>query len=29
MSVIFEPQAAINPFPPKPTPLKNDEKQFY
>ncbi len=29
MSVMFDPQAAIYPFPPKPTPLNDDEKQFY
>lgn len=28
MSVMFDPQAAIYPFPPKPTPLNDDEKQF-
>lgn len=25
MSVMFDPQAAIYPFPPKPTPLNDDE----
>ncbi|EAA3092878.1 quinolinate synthase NadA [Salmonella enterica subsp. enterica serovar Kedougou] len=29
MSVMFDPQAAIYPFPPKPTLLNDDEKQFY
>lgn len=29
MSVMFDPEAAIYPFPPKPTPLSVDEKQFY
>ena len=29
MSVMFDPEAAIYPFPPKPTPLSRDEKQFY
>ena len=29
MSVMFDPEAAIYPFPPKPTPLSHDEKQFY
>lgn len=29
MSEIFDPQAAIYPFPPKPTPLTADEKQAY
>ena len=29
MSVMFDPEAAIYPFPPKPAPLSVDEKQFY
>ena len=29
MSVMFDPEAAIYPFPPKPVPLSQDEKQFY
>lgn len=29
MSVMFDPEAAIYPFPPKPQPLSVDEKQFY
>ena len=29
MSVMFDPEAAIYPFPPKPVPLSVDEKQFY
>lgn len=29
MSVMFDPQAAIYPFPPKPAPLNQDEKAFY
>ena len=29
MSVMFDPEAAIYPFPPKPVPLSMDEKQFY
>ena len=29
MSVMFDPEAAIYPFPPKPVPLSLDEKQFY
>ena len=29
MSVMFDPEAAIYPFPPKPTALSRDEKQFY
>lgn len=29
MSVMFDPEAAIYPFPPKPVPLTVDEKQFY
>lgn len=29
MSVMFDPEAAIYPFPPKPLPLNLDEKQFY
>ncbi|WP_137651486.1 quinolinate synthase NadA [Escherichia albertii] len=29
MSVIFDPEAAIYPFPPKPTPLSIDEKTHY
>lgn len=29
MSVMFDPEAAIYPFPPKPVPLNLDEKQFY
>ena len=28
MSVMFDPEAAIYPFPPKPAPLSVDEKQF-
>ncbi|MEI9858358.1 hypothetical protein, partial [Enterobacter mori] len=27
MSVMFDPEAAIYPFPPKPVPLSLDEKQ--
>ena len=29
MSVMFDPEAAIYPFPPKPLPLSRDEKEFY
>ncbi|WP_165602927.1 quinolinate synthase NadA, partial [Enterobacter hormaechei] len=29
MSVMFDPETAIYPFPPKPAPLSRDEKQFY
>ncbi|HBC2918739.1 TPA: quinolinate synthase NadA [Escherichia coli] len=29
MSVMFDPEAAIYPFPPKPTPLSIDEKAYY
>jgi quinolinate synthase len=29
MSVMFDPEAAIYPFPPKPVPLNLDKKQFY
>ena len=29
MSVMFDPEAAIYPFPPKPVPLSFDETQFY
>lgn len=29
MSVMFDPENAIYPFPPKPVPLNEDEKQFY
>ena len=29
MSVMFDPEAAIYPFPPKPMPLNRDEKHFY
>ena len=29
MSVMFDPEAAIYPFPPKPATLSVDEKQFY
>lgn len=29
MSVMFDPETAIYPFPPKPLPLSRDEKQFY
>ncbi|HCB0990040.1 TPA: quinolinate synthase NadA, partial [Klebsiella variicola subsp. variicola] len=29
MSVMFDPETAIYPFPPKPQPLTVDEKQFY
>jgi len=29
MSVMFDPEAAIYPFPPKPVPLSQDEKHFY
>ncbi len=29
MSVMFDPEAAIYPFPPKPVALSVDEKQFY
>ncbi len=29
MSVMFDPETAIYPFPPKPAPLSADEKQFY
>ena len=29
MSVMFDPEAAIYPFPPKPTPLSIDEKTHY
>ena len=29
MSVMFDPEAAIYPFPPKPLPLNLDEKHFY
>ncbi|MCT4710808.1 quinolinate synthase NadA [Enterobacteriaceae bacterium H11S18] len=29
MSVMFDPQTAIYPFPPKPKPLSVDEKQYY
>ncbi|WEP50853.1 quinolinate synthase NadA [Cronobacter dublinensis subsp. beijingensis] len=29
MSVMFDPEAAIYPFPPKPAPLSADEKAFY
>ncbi|TDN55276.1 quinolinate synthetase [Buttiauxella sp. JUb87] len=29
MSVMFDPETAIYPFPPKPQPLSADEKQFY
>jgi quinolinate synthase len=28
MSVMFDPEAAIYPFPPKPMPLSRDEKSF-
>ena len=29
MSVMFDPETAIYPFPPKPQPLNRDEKVFY
>ncbi|WP_256743336.1 quinolinate synthase NadA, partial [Cronobacter sakazakii] len=29
MSVMFDPEAAIYPFPPKPVPLSADEKAIY
>ena len=29
MSVMFDPDTAIYPFPPKPTPLSIDEKAYY
>ena len=29
MSVMFDPETAIYPFPPKPLPLSRDEKHFY
>jgi len=29
MSVMFRPEDAIYPFPPKPRPLSDDEKTFY
>lgn len=29
MSVMFDPETAIYPFPPKPVPLSADEKAFY
>lgn len=29
MSVMFDPETAIYPFPPKPTPLSIDEKAYY
>ncbi len=29
MSIMFDPQTAIYPFPPKPAPLNQDEKAFY
>ncbi|WP_455817757.1 quinolinate synthase NadA [Pseudomonas cerasi] len=29
MSLMFDPEAAVYPFPPKPAPLSVDEKQFY
>lgn len=29
MSVMFDPETAIYPFPPKPAPLSRNEKQFY
>ncbi|MCL7868644.1 hypothetical protein L7H84_43745, partial [Klebsiella pneumoniae] len=29
MSVMFDPETAIYPFPAKPQPLTVDEKQFY